>query len=253
MRNFLFTLTIVSMMIVTRGSDNGQTITTTNLESSKTTVEVTDYQNWYKEINQLERRVQNSDGYNGISCRCSRRSRTKGADTNRLRLIKTQEVEIVPAQVIVFNTEDNTTINYAAKWKRQVRLGGRKSPVNHYAPGHKCECGKNCKCPPYVCKAGHCKSNYAVVFGVDWCSVCPRMWPIVKRLRKQGYIVYYIDTGKHRGIVDKFDLHVWPTTFVIENGKVKARFNGLTSVREISRYLKTREQQGIKPKKKAKR
>jgi len=241
------------MMIATRGSANGQTITTTNLEPAQKTVEVSDYQNWYQEANQLEGRVQDTDGYNGISCRRSRRIRTKGTDSTRydeLRpspYIKTKAakaVEVVPAQVAVFNTTDKTTINRLASWKL---------PALPTKTDHTCECGKNCKCPPYVCKAGYCKNNYAVVFATTWCNVCPRMWPVVNELRKRGYIVFYITTGDHRGVIKQFDLQVWPTTLVIDNGKEIARFNGLTDTNVITRFLKTRKQQGIKPKKKAKR
>lgn len=239
MRNLLFIFTIVSMMIATRGPANGQTITTTNLEPSQTTVEVSDYQGWYKEANQLERRVQDTDGYNGISSRCERRSGTKSTRYDELRLspYTIKMAKVLPSQVAIFDTADKTIINHLARWKPHA------APTNN---DHKCECVKNCKCPPYVCKAGHCKSNYAVVFGADWCGVCPRMWPVVNKLRKQGYIVYYITTGKHLGAVEQFDLHVWPTTLVIENGKVKARFNGVTSTRAISRYLKTHKQQKAK-------
>ncbi len=112
---------------------------------------------------------------------------------------------------------------------------------------NKCKFGKNGTCPPLVCNSGSCKYNYAVIFASKSCVVCPRMWPVVAKLRKDGYLVFYVDTGKYPGLLVYFDIKVWPTTIVMEGGKQKAKFTGVTMAPNIMKYLKTRKQQGIKP------
>lgn len=76
------------------------------------------------------------------------------------------------------------------------------------------------------------------------------MWPVVEKLRKDGYIVFYIDTENYPGVFEKFKLRVWPTTIVMEGGKPKVRFDGVTTAEQIAKHLKTRKEQGLQVTKK---
>ncbi|KKK52383.1 hypothetical protein LCGC14_3105480, partial [marine sediment metagenome] len=87
------------------------------------------------------------------------------------------------------------------------------------------------------------------VFGSDTCVYCPRMYPVVEQLRKDGYIVFYIETPDYPGIFEQFELTAWPTTVIMNDGKPQMRFVGVTTSKNIARHLKTRKQQGLKPEK----
>ncbi|MHA2135969.1 MAG: thioredoxin family protein [Candidatus Thorarchaeota archaeon] len=108
------------------------------------------------------------------------------------------------------------------------------------------DCKATGKCPPLVCAAGHCNHSYAVVFAAKNCRHCPKMWPVIEKLRKRGYIVYYIETNKHPGVVKQFDLKVAPTTIVFDKDKQVARFNGVVTAANISKHMKTQAEQGLK-------
>jgi hypothetical protein len=108
-----------------------------------------------------------------------------------------------------------------------------------------CEECNGCQCPPLACNSGHCDHNYAAVFASKNCRFCPQMWSKVKKLRKDGYIVFYVDTDKYPGIFKDMKLRVWPTTLVFEDHKEKARFEGVTSAEKIAKPLKTRDEQGL--------
>jgi thiol-disulfide isomerase/thioredoxin len=108
------------------------------------------------------------------------------------------------------------------------------------------DCEAAGECPPLICAAGHCNHSYAVVFAAKNCKHCPKMWPVIEKLRKRGYIVYYIETNKHPGVVKQFDLKVAPTTIVFDEAKQVARFNGVATAVNISKHMKTRAEQGLK-------
>lgn len=97
---------------------------------------------------------------------------------------------------------------------------------------------------PFVCERKFCSKNYVVVFGAKWCSFCPKMYPVVRQLRKAGYFVLYIDTDQYPQVTQQFKLTSWPTTVVMDQGKEKVRFTGVTTVEKIKKLLtKTRKEQ----------
>lgn len=116
-------------------------------------------------------------------------------------------------------------------------------------PQHTCECKGDCHCPPRVCEAGSCKHNYVAVFASKSCIHCKKMWPVIEQLRKEGYLVFYLEVEVHPEIVKQFGLRLYPTTIVFDKGKRIARFNGVTSAEAIKKYAKTRKDQGLLTKK----
>lgn len=129
----------------------------------------------------------------------------------------------------------------------------REEPLQGWKPSlikdKDCECGKDCLCAPGVCKKGHCKHSYAVIFGAKWCRFCPRMKPVMKELKRRGYIVFYIDTDQHPVVVERFQIRRWPTTVIMHKGKPTRKFSGVTTASKIAKHLKTYKEQGLEPEK----
>ena len=113
-------------------------------------------------------------------------------------------------------------------------------------PTHKCACGKDCKCPPYVCDAKDCQHNYAVIFGSPSCAPCVRMYAEIEQLRKDGYIVFYVDVEQSPEVLEQFNIRFTPTIIVMDAGKPTIRFIGFARAAKIAKHLKTRKQQGLK-------
>lgn len=72
------------------------------------------------------------------------------------------------------------------------------------------------------------------------------MWPVVDQLRKDGYIIFYVDLDKHAECYSQFEIRKKPTTIVFDNKKPTIRFDGYASADDIAKHLKTRKEQGLK-------
>lgn len=260
MRNLLLTVVIACAIIATWGLADGRTSTTGNLAAVETSTTVFDHQDRPKETNQLDGRVSGVYGNLRISGRCEGRiagtagtARYAGLTPSRnaspyegitcgvyesLTLRNASPKE----EVIIIEAGDSTPVPKTEEWHRTVSI----EPVVQ-VDKHDCACGKgrNCKCPPLVCEGGYCNTNYAIVFSSKTCPVCPQMWPVIKELREDGYIVFYVETDKHPGILERLGIQVWPTTIVMKNKQPKVRFRGVTTAEKIAAHLKTRKQQGL--------
>lgn len=255
MRNLLLATAI---MVVTTGSlANELPKTIANLGQTEAPTKVSAYQKRSEAKDQLDGRTQGIHRHNG-SCRgCSGRNREFNASPYARLTIsaydnltaytkelwagtqgrenkssgeeaKTQRAETTKA--IVFSSPDNAPIVRPEGWTPSYSSGPDESA--------KCKCGKNCKCPPLVCSVGACTDNYAVVFASTLTPFSSQMWPVIDKLRKDGHTIFYVDTEKYPGVVQQFNLHVWPTTIVMENRQRRARFNGVATGEEIAHHLK---------------
>lgn len=262
MRNLLLTVVIACAIIVTWGRADGHISTTGNLAAVETSTTVLDYQNWPKETNQLDGRVRRIYGNIRIpgQCEgCSDTTRYSGLTPSRnaspyeritsgiyesLTLRKVGPKEVEEVEEVIIEAGDNTAVP-----EKLVTTRNTSPYVNPYkqVSEHNCACGKgrDCKCPPLVCEGGYCDTNYAIVFTSKTCVVCPQMWPVIKELREAGYIVFYVETDKHPGVLERLGIQVWPTTLVMENQRPKVRFRGVTTTEKIATHLKTRKQQGL--------
>lgn len=114
-----------------------------------------------------------------------------------------------------------------------------------------CVCGENCKCPPYVCKNDDCKKNFVAMFSVTTCGPCRRMYPVMNQLRKEGYIIYIytLDVAEFRemDLDAKYNIDVFPTFIVFENGKEVVRTVGVNDAEWFRKNLKTRNEQDAQP------
>jgi len=72
------------------------------------------------------------------------------------------------------------------------------------------------------------------------------MYPVVDKLRADGYIVFYVEASTYPQVWEQFKLRAVPTTVIMDGGKSKAKFVGVTSANKIAKHLKTQEQQGLK-------
>lgn len=116
-----------------------------------------------------------------------------------------------------------------------------------------CDCEDDCKCPPLVCKASHCKSNFVVMFSATWCKPCHKMYPILKELRKEGYIVYIYTLNTEEfedlNLDSKFQVRAYPTFVFFDKGKETHRMLGKQDIDKFYPHLvKESEQEKQKPK-----
>lgn len=142
-----------------------------------------------------------------------------------------------------------TTFPKASSWRLiSKELATRQKPlgikITSDETDHECEHCKTHLCLPYVCEREFCEKNFAMVFGADWCIACPRMYPVIEQLRREGYFVVYINTDKHPKFTHNMKVGVWPTTLVMDGGKELVRIEGVTESNEIKKFLtKTQKEQ----------
>jgi hypothetical protein len=234
---------LLTTIIVCIWSLSNETISAaTNLEQIEAPIAWVDYQDRGGEAGQLEkatsriykdsrrsRRHPRFDAYNKL------RPESAYDGLNVQQSCPEEETAIIWSEVKTIEGE-GADIPYPTGWLPPITTK------------HDCaDCDqKPCQCPPYVCKAGNCNHNYAVVFGSKRnCLVCPRMYPVINELRSSGYIVFYVDTDDFPGVFAQFKFSKWPTTIVMENKKPVIRFHGVTTAKKIAKHMKTRDEQGL--------
>lgn len=82
------------------------------------------------------------------------------------------------------------------------------------------------------------KSNCLVLWAADWCPACKKMYPIVKKLKAEGYNVYIMDYDENREVAKELGIDRLPTTLIFRDGAVVARHVGVTSAETIKKDLK---------------
>jgi len=235
MRNLLLTI-VVTVMIWSTTHDL-RTIAQ-DLEPTEETAPGFNYQHWYEQTRDLERPVQRvyGDPHSIGRCpRCNGSTDPYGADTyGSLGIGCTCEAKTPPpSKTLKFNTS------------KHQRLNIDTSNVKGHDAKHKaCQCGGDCKCPPLVCEAGDCLHNYAVVFGTPTSQHTQAMWEVINDLRKQGYILYYIDVSKYLTVIKQFTLTVDPVTMVMNDGEIIVEWQGAVSKQVLSKHMQTRTEQG---------
>lgn len=100
---------------------------------------------------------------------------------------------------------------------------------------------------PYV-KKEDADKNYLVMYTAEWCIWCQGMYPIIKQLRKDGYIVYVVDADKHPEAAREHQVESLPTFIVMNQGKEASRIKGACLKLKLKRRLKTRKDQEVQPK-----
>jgi len=103
--------------------------------------------------------------------------------------------------------------------------------------------------PELIKKAGFEDKNYLVMISASWCGPCKRSYPLMKKLRKEGYIIYIFDTTKSdfRDYAALYKVRAYPTFIVYDNKKEVKRSVGMTSEKWFKENLKTLKEQNEKP------
>lgn len=101
--------------------------------------------------------------------------------------------------------------------------------------------------PPNVEENGDGETNFAAIFSMSWCGSCRKMYPVVKQLRKEGYLIYFYVCDKEEyedmDLDAKFDVKMFPTIVVFDKGKEVKRKTGVTNIDWFRKNLKTRDEQ----------
>jgi thioredoxin 1 len=95
---------------------------------------------------------------------------------------------------------------------------------------------------PYV-KEEDAKRNYLVMYTAEWCIWCKRMYPVIKLLREEGYIVYVVDADKHPEAVKRHKVESLPTFIIMNQGQEASRIVGACLKGKLKKRLKTRKEQ----------
>lgn len=78
-----------------------------------------------------------------------------------------------------------------------------------------------------------------MVFGAKWCKPCIPMHAVVRQLRDEGFLVYYVDIDEHtddlKGAGIKLD--AIPTTYVYDKGNVVKTFTSFTAADVLREHL----------------
>ena len=105
--------------------------------------------------------------------------------------------------------------------------------------------------PELIKKAGYEDKNYLVMISASWCRPCKRMYPLMNKLRKEGYIIYVFDTTKKefRNYRALYNVRAYPTFLIYDNKKEVKRSVGVTKEKWFKDNLKTLKEQNDEEKK----
>lgn len=99
------------------------------------------------------------------------------------------------------------------------------------------------ECPPLVRERDACDKNYVFVVSASWCAPCRKMYPVIDKLRKDGYLVFYYDIDKYPDLDARFDVTSYPTFIVYDKGKEQSRAVGIVPETWFTERLKKRSEQ----------
>jgi len=84
--------------------------------------------------------------------------------------------------------------------------------------------------PKQIIEDGNEKKNYLVMLTAEWCHWCKKMYPLMKSLKADGYLVYVfdVDEPQNKDFPKKYKARAYPQFLIYENGKEKHRTAGAT-------------------------
>ena len=83
--------------------------------------------------------------------------------------------------------------------------------------------------------------NCLIMFTADWCSSCRKMYPILNKLKNQGYTVYTLDFDTHEALAKKWHITKLPTIIIRTNQLEVKRFVDCVTAPKIKIYLRKNE------------
>ena len=67
----------------------------------------------------------------------------------------------------------------------------------------------------------------------DWCSPCQQFSPIMNQAASQGVQIQKVNIDHEPAVATRFNVRSVPTVILVENGKEKARFVGVRSLKQV--------------------
>jgi thioredoxin-like negative regulator of GroEL len=67
----------------------------------------------------------------------------------------------------------------------------------------------------------------------DWCSPCQQLGPIMNQAASQGVQIQKVNIDHEPAVATRFNVRSVPTVILVENGKEKARFVGVRSLKQV--------------------
>ena len=86
--------------------------------------------------------------------------------------------------------------------------------------------------------------NCLIFWTLKGCQSCEKMYPVVEKLQKEGYIVYILEYEENRALGQAAGVRSLPTFIIWEAQKEVARHVGLISAEELKKILKKNKQSG---------
>ena len=81
------------------------------------------------------------------------------------------------------------------------------------------------------------KGRAVIDFYANWCGPCRTLAPTVSELASEGHRVAVVNIDLNRDIAERFQVQSIPTLFVVENGSIVHRTQGVHSKRELKALL----------------
>jgi thiol-disulfide isomerase/thioredoxin len=99
--------------------------------------------------------------------------------------------------------------------------------------------------PEQIKKDGNERKNYLVMISASWCLSCRAMYPSIKKLQKDGYIIYIFETteDKYKNFDEEYKVKMYPTFIIYEDGQEVYRRTGPAPQDWFKERLKLKEDQ----------
>lgn len=94
--------------------------------------------------------------------------------------------------------------------------------------------------PPLIIENGHENTKYVVMISAQWCHYCKEMYPLIRELRQQGYIIYIFETDRPEfaNYADLYAAKAFPTFVVFDKGHEIDRTMGVTNKQWFTNHFK---------------
>jgi len=75
--------------------------------------------------------------------------------------------------------------------------------------------------------------NAVYQFTARWCGVCREIKPMVVKLQRAGYPIYFVDADECPNLATKMQVGILPTSVLMVNGRIAGGKSGRVTEREL--------------------